>query len=226
MISVTELGAGVVFEDRGPTSAKASSGKEYFLVLSYEHIKMGRGSGTVKVKVKSLETGSTTEKSFTTGARVQDASLERKKVQYLYRDTPTSATFDAKVFDPEAQTRRAMEVKEATAGKEGFHFMDPESYEQFMLPEKLIRDLAKYLKDGMEITLFTIDERPMYIETPKILEYTVTQTGGSARGNTVGASYKDAQLENGLMIKVPLFIKTGEIIRVDTRTGDYVERAK
>src|SRR3989344_3715436 len=130
MISVTELRSGTAFEDRG----------EYFLVLSYEHIKMGRGSGTVKVKVKSLNTGSTIEKSFITGARVQDADLLRKKVQYLYRDNPASA--------------------EASAGKEGFHFMDNESYEQFMLPEKLVGDLAKYLKEGMEITLFAIDEKP------------------------------------------------------------------
>lgn len=186
MISVTELRAGVVFEERG----------EFYLVLSYEHIKMGRGSGTVKVKVRNLESGSTVEKSFITGARVQDVSLDRKKVQYLYRDV------------------------------EGFHFMDLESYEQFTLPEKLVGDLAKYLKDGMDILLFSVNDKPMYIETPKILEYTVTQTGGSSRGNTVGASYKDAQLENGLTVKVPLFIKTGEVIRVDIRIGDYVERAK
>ena len=186
MISVTELRAGVVFEERGA----------YLLVLTYEHIKMGRGSGTVKVKVRNLESGSTVEKSFITGAKVQDVSLDRKKVQYLYRDG------------------------------EGFHFMDGESYEQFMLLEKLVGDSAKYLKEGLDILLFSVGEKPLYIEFSKILEYTVTQTGGSARGNTVGASYKDAQLENGLTVKVPLFIKTGEVIRVDTRTGDYVERAK
>ena len=186
MISVTELRAGIVFEDR----------KEYFLVLSYEHIKMGRGSGTVKVKVRSLTTGATVEKSFITGARVQDANLERKKVQYLYRDG------------------------------EGFHMMDGGTYEQFMLPEKMVGESAKFLKEGMEIVLFAVDDEPMYIEIPKIVEYRVAQTGGAARGNTVGASYKDAQLENGLMVKVPLFIKNGEVIRVDTRTGDYVERAK
>ncbi|KKR61072.1 MAG: Elongation factor P, partial [Candidatus Curtissbacteria bacterium GW2011_GWC2_41_21] len=70
------------------------------------------------------------------------------------------------------------------------------------------------------------DNKPLYIEIPKICEYKIAQTGGSARGNTVGASYKDAILENGLTVKVPLFIKNGEVIRVDTRTGEYVERAK
>lgn len=186
MISVTELGAGTVFEERG----------QYFLVLSYEHIKMGRGSGNVKVKVKNLTTGATIEKSFITGARVNEASLDRKKVQYLYRDGA------------------------------GFHFMDNASYEQFSLLARLVGDFAPYLKEGMEITLFAVDDQPMYIELPKIVEYKVMQTGGAARGNTVGASYKDAVLENGLTVKVPLFIKSDEVIRVDTRTGDYVERAK
>ncbi len=186
MISVTELRAGTVFDDKG----------EYFLVLQYEHIKMGRGSGTVKVKVKNLTTGATIEKSFTTGARVNEAGLDRKKVQYLYRD------------------------------EEGFHFMDTASYEQFSLGDRLVSDFAPYLREGLEVTLFAIGEDPMYIEIPKILEYRVTQTGGSARGNTVGAAQKDAVLENGLTVKVPLFIKSEEMIRVDTRTGQYVERAK
>lgn len=186
MISVTELRSGTVFEDKN----------EYFLVLSYEHIKMGRGSGNVKVKVKNLTTGATVEKSFITGARVNEASLDRRKVQYLYRDG------------------------------EGFHFMDNASYEQFSLGERLVLDFAPYLKEGLEVTLFAIGERPMYIEIPKILEYRVVQTGGSARGNTVGAAHKDAVLENGLSVKVPLFINNNEIIRVNTRTGTYVERAK
>lgn len=186
MISVTELRSGVVFEDRG----------DYFLVLAYEHIKMGRGGGTIKVKVRNLITGANVEKSFPNGARFQEANLERKKVQYLYRDS------------------------------QGFHFMDIVSFEQFSLGERLVAEFAPYLKESLELTLFAIGERPMYIEIPKILEYRVTQTGGSARGNTIGAAQKDAVCENGLHVKVPLFIKNGEIIRVDTRTGAYVERAK
>ena len=106
MISVTELRAGIVFEERG----------DYFLVLNYEHIKMGRGSGTVKVKVKSLSSGATIQKSFTTGARVEEVNLERAKVQYLYRDG------------------------------QSFHFMDTATYEQFALGEKLVGEYAPYLK--------------------------------------------------------------------------------
>jgi len=186
MISVTELRSGTVFEDKG----------EYFLVLSYEHIKMGRGSGNVKVKVKNLESGSTVEKSFITGAKVQEVNLVRKKVQYLYRDS------------------------------EGHHLMDLADYEQFTIRASLVSEVAKFLKEGMELVLLVINDKPVSIEIPKIVEYKVTQTGGSARGNTVGATYKDAVLENELTVKVPLFIKTGEVIRVDTRTNEYVERAK
>lgn len=197
MISVTDLRSGVVFGDRGSASAKASVDKEYFLVLSYKHIKMGRGSGTVKVKVRNLATGATVEKSFITGARVNDVPLERKKVQYLYQDGA------------------------------GFHFMDTASFEQFVLSDRLIGETAPYLKDGLETALFAVEDKPLYIEIAKILEYKVAQTGGAARGNTVsGAAYKDAILENGLTVKVPSFINNGEMIRVDTRTGEYVERAK
>lgn len=175
-----------MFADRG----------EYFLVLSYEHIKMGRGSGTVKVKVKNLLSGATLEKSFITGARVNEADLSRKKAQYLYRDGG------------------------------GYHLMDMATFEQFTLLEQTVGEYAPYLKEGLELTLFVIEGRPLYIELPKILEYQVAQTGGASRGNTVGAAQKDATLENGLVVKVPLFIKQGEVVRVDTRIGQYVERAK
>ena len=186
MISVTDLRAGAAFEEKG----------QYFLVLSYEHSKIARGSGNVKVKVRNLETGATIEKTFNTGARVADANLTRKKAQYLYGDN------------------------------QGFHFMDPVSYEQFTVDRKLVSDIAKYLKEGMDLTLLSVDEKAVGVEIPKIMDYKIAQTGGSARGNTVGAAQKDAVLENNLVVKVPLFIKSGEVIRVDTRTGQYVERVK
>jgi elongation factor P len=185
MISVNDLRAGIVFEDD----------KQYFLVLSYEHIKMGRGSGTIRVKVKNLASGSTTEKTFNTGGRVQDADLVRRKLQYLYMDNQV-------------------------------HVMDMQTYEQEAIDRKMVEDVAKFLKEGMEITVAAIDDKPLFVEVPKIVDYKVVQTGGSARGNTVGASYKDAVLENGLVAKVPLFIKPGEIIKVSTQTGEYAGRGK
>ncbi|OGE08864.1 elongation factor P [Candidatus Curtissbacteria bacterium RIFCSPLOWO2_01_FULL_42_26] len=185
MISVTDLRTGTVFEDQN----------QYFLVLSYEHIKMGRGGGTVRVKVKNLATGATVEKTFNTGSRVQEADLVRKKVQYLYSDSKV-------------------------------HVINMQTYEQEEIDKKMVEDVVKFLKEGMEITLAIVDDKPLFVEIPKIVDYKVSQTGGSARGNTVGASYKDAVLENGLVVKVPLFIKNGEVIRVDSRSGNYVERAK
>ena len=186
MISVTDLRSGTVFEDRG----------EYFLVLNYEHIKMGRGSGNVKVKVKNLSNDSVVEKSFITGAKVHDITITRKKAQFLYQ-----------------------------SGGE-FYFMDPATYEQFTVEAKLVKDHAPYFKEGLEVTIFTIEGRPLYTELPKILEYEVVQTAGAAKGNTVGAAQKEAVLENGLKVRVPLFIDNGEMIRVDTRSGSYVERVK
>lgn len=186
MISVTDLRAGIVYEENG----------QYLLVLSYEHIKMGRGSGNVKVKVRNLSTGAIVDKSYITGAKVNDVSLERNKVQFLYKDSS------------------------------GFNVIDNSSFDQFVLPERIVSSDAPYLKDGLEFLLFTVSDKPLYIELPKILDYKVVQTAGSARGNTVGAAQKEAVLENGLKVKVPLFIKTEDIIRVDTRDGSYVERAK
>lgn len=185
MISVTELRSGTVFEDKGG----------YFLVFSYEHIKMGRGSGNVKVKVKSLDSGATVEKSFITGARVQEVNLDRKKVQYLYRES------------------------------DQFHFMDLENYEQFELGQKVVGDVARFLKEGMEVVLFAVGDTSLFIEITKVVQYKVAQTGGAARGNTVGASFKDALLENGLLVKVPLFIKQGETVKVNTELGEYVGRS-
>lgn len=186
MISVTDLRSGAVFEDQG----------KYFLVLSYEHSKIARGSGNVKVRVRNLESGATIEKTFNTGARLASATLARKKAQYLYSDN------------------------------QGFHFMGSVSYEQFTVDRRLVVDVAKYLKEGMDLTLLAVDDNPVGVEIPKIMEYKIVQTGGSARGNTAGSAQKDAVLENNLVVKVPLFIKSGEIIRIDTRTGQYVERAK
>lgn len=185
MLNVTELRAGAVFVEQG----------KYLLVMTYEHIKVARGSGTIRVKVQNLESGANVDRTFPTGARVQDVNVDRRKVQYLYMDSQV-------------------------------HVMDMQTYEQMEIEKKLVSEIAKYLKEGMEIVMFSVDDKPLYVEIPKIIDYKIEQTGGAARGNTVGASQKDAVLENGLVVKVPLFIKNGEVIRVDTRSGAYVERAK
>lgn len=185
-LNVTELRNGAVFKE----------GNNIFQVLSYDHVKMGRGSGNVKVKVKNLRSGATVEKSFITSARVEEAEVEKKKAQFLYRDG------------------------------DSFNFMDPVSFEQFSLQGSVLGDLAKYLKDGLDVLLIVSEGEALVMELPMSLVYEVAETGPGERGNTVSNVYKEATLDNGLIIKVPMFMKVGEKVKVDTRSGEYVERVK
>lgn len=186
MLNVTELRNGAVFKDSG----------QLLQVISYEHTKMGRGSGTVKVKVRNLRTGSVTEKSFITGARVDEADVEKKKAQFLYRDG------------------------------ESFNFMDPESFEQFAVSKDVLGEQANYLKEGLEVNLTVSEGEVLGIELQNSLVYTISETGPSEKGNTVSNVYKEATLDNGLVAKVPMFIGVGEKVKIDTRSGEYVERVK
>ncbi len=186
MLNVTELRNGTYYKDEG----------NLYLVLSYDHTKMGRGSGNVKVKVRNLRTGSVVEKSFITGARVDEANIEKPKVQYLYRDGET------------------------------YNFMDSTNYEQFSLTAELLGDNAKFLKENMEVNLIVSEGESLGVELPLSLIYAISETGPGEKGNTVSNVYKDATLDNGLIVKVPMFMKVGDKVKVDTRTGDYVERVK
>lgn len=185
-VNVTELRNGAFFRE----------GKDILQVLTYEHVKMGRGSGTIKVKVKNVRTGSVLERTFITGARVDEADIEKKKAQYLYRDG------------------------------DSYSFMDPVSFEQFTVSSQVLGDQVKYLKEGLEVTLIVSEEEVFGLELPMSLNYMVSETGPEERGNTVSNVFKEATLENGLVVKVPMFIKSGESVKVDTRSGEYIERVK
>ena len=186
MLNVNELRNGAVFKED----------KDIFQVVTFEHIKMGRGSGNVKIKAKNLKTGSIIEKSFITGARVEEADVEKKKTQYLYKDG------------------------------EFLFFMDPVSFEQFSLPLSVASDSAKFLKESLEVNLIVGENEALGMEIPNSLIYEITETGPGERGNTVSNVYKDANVDNGLMVKVPMFMKVGDKVKIDTRTGQYVERVK
>ncbi|MBU1031849.1 elongation factor P [Patescibacteria group bacterium] len=186
MLNVTELRNGTFFRE----------GNNILQVLTYEHVKMGRGSGTIKVKVKNVRTGSVLEKSFITGARVDEANIEKKKAQFLYRD-----------------------------GND-FSFMDPVSFEQFTVSAQVLGDQVKYLKEGLEVLLIVSGDEALGMELPMSLNYTITETGPGEKGNTVSNVFKEASLDNGLSVKVPMFIKIGESVKVDTRSGEYIERVK
>lgn len=185
-LNVTELRNGTFYKE----------GKDILLVLTYEHVKMGRGSGTIKVKVKNIRTGSVLEKSFITGARVDEADVAKVKAQFLYRDGDV------------------------------FNFMNPVSFEQFTIPMQVIGNQAKFLKDGLEVILIVSGEEALGLELPLSLTYTIAETGPGERGNTVSNVFKEAVLDNGLVVKVPMFMKVGEKVKVDTRSGEYIERVK
>lgn len=184
MISVTELRAGTTFSHQD----------QIYQVLSYEHIKMGRGSANVKVRAKNLRTGATVEKSFISGAEVEEINLTKKKVQFLYVEG------------------------------QNFHFMDSQTFEQFELSANLLGPVAKFLKEGMEVTLLAYQEEPLALALPPKMKLKVKETGPGIRGDSATNIFKEAILENELKVKVPLFIKEGDTVVVDTRTGEYAER--
>ncbi|HZJ18421.1 MAG TPA: elongation factor P [Patescibacteria group bacterium] len=184
MISVTDLRAGIVFEDQG----------SIFQVISYEHVKMGRGSANIKVKVKNLRTGSTTEKSFTNGAKVKPVSVFKRDLQYLYKDSDFA------------------------------YFMNPKTFEQVNM-QLDIADGHNFLKEGDNFSISFLDDEPLSLNLPSKMELLVSETGPAFKGNSATNVFKDAILENGVKTKVPPFIKIGDKIRVDTRTGEYTEKA-
>lgn len=186
MINVTDLRAKVVFEENG----------QIFEVLSYEHIKLGRGSATIKVKVKNLYRGTITEKSFINGAKVKEVSLRKKKYQYLYKDAQAA------------------------------YFMDETTFEQMQIPLATIGADAPFLKEGMHMVILFLSDEPLSLELPAKMDFVITETGPDIRGNSATNIYKDAVLENGLKVRVPLFIQVGQKVLIDTRTGEYMARAK
>lgn len=184
MVSVTELRNGMSYEEDGAI----------LQVLSYEHIKMGRGSANIKVKVRNLLNGATLEKSYINGANVKDVYLENKNFQYLYNDG------------------------------EKAYFMDPISFEQ---KEANLKTLigSEYLKEGGTVTLQLYNGEALSLQLQPKVTLQVADTAPGVKGNSASNVYKDATLENGMKVRVPLFINTGDSVVVDTRDGSYTKRA-
>ena len=167
-----------------------------FRVIEYGQKVMGRGGSIVNVKLKNLITGAVIPKTFKGQDKIEPAQVSNKTVQYLYNDSET------------------------------YFFMDPESFEQFELPADLVDEAKGYLKEGDELTLQFFGERVINVELPKNLYLEVTYAEDVVKGDTTSSVLKDATLETGITIKVPAFIKVGDIISVDTATGEYRERKK
>lgn len=167
-----------------------------FKVVEYNQKVMGRGGSIVNVRIKSLLDGRVLDKTFKGNEQIDSADVTNKTVQYLYGD----------------------------GGK--FHFMDQTSYEQFELAADTIGDQAGYMKEGDNVQAQLFDGRVLSVELPKNVPLKVTYTETAVKGDTSSSITKDAQLETGITIKVPAFIKTGDVISVDTATGTYRARVK
>lgn len=167
-----------------------------YRVIKYTHQKIGRGGANVKLSIRNLETGSLEEKTFNSTIKVDEISTAKKPFQYLYNDGSTVS------------------------------FMNPKSFEQIAIPISIVKDELQYIKEGEVVDILFWDEKPLSVDIAAKVTLKIKDTPPGVKGNTASNIYKPAVLENGLKLKVPLFIKVGDQVRVDTRTGEYVERAK
>ena len=167
-----------------------------YRVVEYTQKVMGRGGSIVNVRLKNLIDGSVIPKTFKGQEKIESAEVSNQTVQYLYNDVET------------------------------FYFMDPVTFEQFELPADLVEEAKGYLKEGDNLSLQFFDGKVINVELPKNLFLTVTYTEDVVKGDTTSNVLKDATLETGITVKVPAFIKTGDVISVDTTTGEYRERKK
>jgi elongation factor P len=167
-----------------------------YRVVEYNQKVMGRGGSIVNVRIKSLLDGKVLEKTYKGNEQLDSADVSNQNVQYLYSDGNT------------------------------FYFMNEDTFEQFEIPADLVGDGAGYLKEGDRLQLQFFNETPINVELPKNVPLKVTYTENVVKGDTTSNVMKDATLETGITVKVPAFIKQGDILKVDTRTGEYLERSK
>jgi len=184
MYDAGELRKGVTIEMEGGL----------YRILDYQHIKIGRGSAQVRLKLRDLRAGHTIERTFQASERFNRARLERRNVQYLYQESGL------------------------------YYFMDNESFDQTPIDADLLGDAINYLKEGMNLEMLSYKEEPVGVELPVAIGLEVSETGPGFKGDTATAGSKPATLETGIVIQVPMFINNGDIVKVDTRTGEYLER--
>lgn len=169
--------------------------EELFRVLEYSHHKPGRGKATIRTKVRNLRSGTVLEKTFNSGDRVQDVRLDYREAKFLYEQGDL------------------------------YFFMDVETYEQPAVGKDSLGDAVKYLKEGLEVKLTFYREEPLDIELPTSVDLKVTDAPIGVKGDTATGATKSVTTETGLNVSVPLFVESGDVIRVDTRTGEYMTRA-
>lgn len=167
-----------------------------FEIIDFQHVKMGRGGAIVRTKLKSLKTGSVLEDTFRSGEKFGTPHLEEKKMQYLYAEGDLH------------------------------YFMDTETFEQIPLSTSQLGDTKKFLKENMTVTILNYRGEPLSVELPTFVELMVAETEPGFKGDTASGGSKPATLETGAVVRVPFHINTGDMLRIDTRTSEYIERVK
>jgi elongation factor P len=167
-----------------------------FKILEFQHVKPGKGGAFVRTKLRRASDGAVIDRTFRAGEKFRSVRSEVRRMQFLYRDGSDA------------------------------HFMDSESYEQLTIPETAIADALRFMKESEEVDVLYIDERPADVQLPSAIDLTITETEPGLRGDTAsGGGTKPAVLETGARVHVPLFVNVGDVVRVDTRSGEYVSRA-
>ena len=164
-------------------------------IVDFQHVKPGKGAAFVRTKIKNIMTGAVVERSFNPTDKMPKAIIETKEMEYLYNDG------------------------------ELYYFMDPETYEQMPLPFDQVEEALNFIKENTVVTVRFFKGQAFSVEAPNFVTLEVTDTEPGFKGDTASNTYKPATLETGYSLQVPLFINTGDMIRVDTRTGEYMERA-
>ncbi len=171
-------------------------GKPY-VIVDFQHTNPGKGSAFVKTKLKNLETGQLLEKTYKSGVDTfGKPDLDDREMEFTYSDT------------------------------EGFNFMDQKTFESINISHEIVGDAKNFMQEAMKVDVLFYNERPISIELPNFVNLKVQETDPGLKGDTASGGLKKAIMETGLQVNVPLFIKEGELLKIDTRSGDYVERAK
>ncbi len=176
--------------------AKIEFKDEPYEILEFQHVKMGRGGAFVRTKMKGLRTGKIIEETFSSGDKLPKPELVEKEMQYLYRQDDL------------------------------YYFMDTVTYEQVPLTEEQLGDSKRYLKENMNVSILYYKGEPIAVEPPMFVELEVVETEPGFKGDTASGGSKPAVLETGASVKIPFHINVGDVIKVDTRTGEYIERVK
>lgn len=169
---------------------------EPYLIVDFLHVKPGKGGAFIRTKLKNMITGRVLDETFRSGEKVGRPDMEEKNMQYLYKDS------------------------------EGYCFMDNETYEQIFLSEEQFGEAKNFLKENIDVQVLFYNSRPIGLELPTTVNLVVVQSDPGLKGDTASGATKPATLETGLLVQVPLFINEGDVLKIDTRTGEYLERAK